>query len=108
MPQKEPEFIRTRDRIKDVKTGQVHKFGSISAAKQQSRHLQKSGKVVAVDHSEDPKPQKLDFGRKHRPVSFAEERRIRDYNDREARIRARRKIDASHVDIIARRLKVAP
>lgn len=100
-------YTRIRDVIVD-QNGVRNEFASVSQAKRRSRQLQDAGHVVRVDHSEDPVGKPLDFGRKHRPVSFAEERRIAAYNAQQERIQARRKIDATHVDMIKRRLQVKP
>lgn len=100
-------YTRIRDVIVD-ENGVKEKFLSVSKAKQRSLQLQQAGHTVRCDRSEDPVAKPLDFGRKHRPVTFAEERRIAAYNAQQERIQARRKIDATHVDMIKRRLKVAP
>lgn len=42
MKHKEPSYLRKKNKITEVATGKVETFPSISAAKLQSRHLQKA------------------------------------------------------------------
>jgi hypothetical protein len=108
--EKKPDYTRLRDTLIDA-NGAREKFPSIGAAKRRSRFLQQQGKIVVVDRSEDPVAKPLNFGRKHRSVSFAEERRIQRYNEREERMRQRQADDplnSRKVAILSRRMKVAP
>jgi hypothetical protein len=71
-------YIRLQNQILNADGTLLEKFPSISQAKRRSRLLQKGGNRVTVDHSEDPKPVVLDFGKrfKHQYISRAEERRV--------------------------------
>lgn len=72
-------YTRLQNQIFNEDGTLFEKLSSISQAKHRSRMLQKAGNKVTVDHSKDPKPVALNFGRKnprYQYVSRAEERRF--------------------------------